>query len=80
MWWRLAVLGTLTGALLFLIIAPITTVSIKLDLPPPHAASSQILAPSGAALWAIEGALAAPILGGAGWLAWRIVRRHRNSN
>jgi hypothetical protein len=73
-------LGAITVALLFLIIAPITTVSITLDMPPPHAVSRQILAPGAGAIWIIEALVATPILGVAGWIAWRIVRRYRNSN
>jgi hypothetical protein len=92
MWWRLGILGAVTAALLFFVFAPITTVSVKVDLPPTiHPASAEQAQASASnevwaqlfalnAVWIAETAVVIVILGIAGWIAWRIVRRHRNSN
>jgi hypothetical protein len=92
MWWRLGILGAVTAALPFSIFAPISTMTVKIDLPPTiHPASSEeARSLASSAVWAqifalnviwISGtAVVIVILGVAGWIAWRIVRRHRDSN
>ena len=84
MWWRLGVLAAVTGALVFFVIAPIFTVSIHVDLPPgippPAPASDETETFVRAMIWVTEGVFVAVILAVAGWIAWRIVRRHRDSN
>jgi hypothetical protein len=86
MWWRLSVLGAVTAALLFLVLAPIATMSVTVDMPPlpPGAraipSAGEVKAVAAAAGWIAEAALVTAILGVAGWLAWRIVRHHRISS
>jgi hypothetical protein len=83
MWWRLGVLATVTCALLLFLFAPFTsTVRIKLDLPPSAdpASARQVQATIENTVWIGEAVLVTAILGTAGWIAWRIVRRYRISN
>ncbi len=82
MWWRLGVLGAATAALLVLFFAPIADVHIKVDLPPTAAPTSgtQVYVASAAQLWITGAIVVAIVLGVAGWIAWRIVRRHGISN
>jgi heme/copper-type cytochrome/quinol oxidase subunit 2 len=82
MWWRLAILAVITGAILFGLFAPMQTVTIKVDLPPmaspPSAEQVQNVVMN--SVWAINAAIVAVVLGVAGLIGWRIVRRHRHSN
>ena len=82
MWWRLGVLAAVTGALLLLLLAPMATVAIKVDLPPgsPSVSTSQVQIVAEQMVWNAVTFVVAAILAIAGWIAWRIVRRHRASN
>jgi len=83
MWWRLSILGGVTAALLFILFAPTATVSVTVDLPPgAHPASPgpmQMFVQTFilSTFWVTGGMV---VLGVAGWIAWRIIRRHRNSS
>ena len=82
MWWRLALLAVVTGALLLSFFAPAQTVSIKVDLPAGAATPSaeqmaQVEDGAKATAYVITGLLVALILLTAGWLARWIVRRYR---
>ena len=85
MWWRLGVLGAITAALLFCILAPMATVSVTVDLPPLRpgdrpVSTGQIQTFALGSIWITEAIVVAVILAVAGIIAWRIVRRYRTSN
>jgi hypothetical protein len=82
MWWKLGVLGAATAFVLFVLLAPMTTVTIRVDLPPGAgvANAGQIQTDAGVTLWVVEGTLVAAVLTAATFVGWRIVRRVRNSN
>ena len=87
MWWKLGVLAAVTAALLFVLFAPIFTMTVKVDLPPAaHSVSAsqvsigRVQPFAEGALWFAEVAVVTGILGAAGWIARGIVRRHRTSN
>jgi hypothetical protein len=82
MWWRLGVLGAGTFALLIVLFAPIGHVTIKIQIPPVRLrtpARLVYMTDAGVA-WMTDAAVIAVVLGVAGWIAWRIVRRHRIAN
>ena len=68
MWWRLGILAAITTALLFVL--PLATVTFRVALPPGAHSGSTVEVP----------VVAIIILVIAGWIGWRIVRRHRISN
>jgi len=85
MWWKLGLLAAATAALLFCLLAPVATVTVKVDLPPAasgHAATvlpSQVSSVVGAAIWLTGAGTVAIVLAAAGILGWLIVRNHRRS-
>ena len=84
MWWRLSILGAVTGALLLILFVPIpgSSVTIKLDYPPgtQPPSSAQVQTSVERTVWVTEAAIVAVIVGVSGWIAWRIIRRYRISN
>jgi hypothetical protein len=82
MWWKLGALGVVTAFVLFVLLAPMMTVTIRVDLPPgpARASAGQIQTDAGLTLWVVEAALVAVVLAISTFIGWRIVRRARNSN
>jgi hypothetical protein len=82
MWWKLGALGVVTVLALFLLLAPMMTVTVRVDLPPGSArvGAGQIQTDAGMTLWVIEAILVASVLAIATLIGWRIVRRDRISN
>ncbi len=87
MWWRLGILGGVTATLLFVLLAPMATVRVKVDLPPvaPSVPPGEVhtVSPEQAhivalsAIWITELIIVTAILAIAVSIARRIVRRHR---
>ena len=82
MWWKLGILGIITVALLFFLLAPTATMTIKVDLPPgaQHVTASEVKTTAQSMVWATEAAMVGAILLLSGLIGWRIVRHHRISN
>jgi hypothetical protein len=84
MWWRLGLLAVATGAVLFLLFAPLATLTVRVDIPPRLGASAPSVgqAQSGARVveWTVDAAIIGTVLAVAGFIGWRIVRHHRISN
>ncbi len=80
--WKLVVLALATALLIFVLVAPVFTIHVKLDLPPgvspPPASQVQEVGKDVAVVG--EVIVVAVILGAAGWIARRIVRHHRRPN
>ena len=79
---RLSIPGAIIAGLLFFVFAPIGTVSVKVDLPPlpPGArtiSAGDIQTFALSTSWITEAVVCTIILGVAGWIALRIIRRHR---
>jgi len=86
--WKLAILIAVTGALLFVVIAPLTSMSVHVALPPadhPMTADEAQRSARGARtaawgiVWFAEAAMITVVLGGAGLIARRIIRRGRKA-
>lgn len=82
MWWKLGALGAVTALVLFVLLAPMTTVTVRVDIPPGVASASagRIQTDAGIALWVIEAILVAAVLMIAAFIGWLIVRHARISN
>ena len=82
MWWKLAGLAVGTGLLLFVLTAPLGTLSVKVDLPrgAENVSPAQIHSVIQNGMWIANLLVTVVILTIAGWIAWRIVRHHRKSN
>jgi hypothetical protein len=82
MWWKLGALGVVTVLALFLLLAPMMTVTVRVDLPPGSArvGAGRIQTDAGMTLWVIEAILVASVLAIATLIGWLIVRRARISN
>jgi heme/copper-type cytochrome/quinol oxidase subunit 2 len=82
MWWKLAGVW-LTAAVIFgLLLLPVRTHAVKLDMPAgtsaatvEHIANTALAASSVAAAVIVLAMLAVPV-----WLSWRIVRKHKKAN
>ncbi len=81
MWWKLGALAAVTAAILFFLLAPTATMTVKVDLPPEaHRVSvTQVQSVVEGTIWITEAVMVVAVLGIAGWIAWRIVRHHRIS-
>jgi len=82
MWWKLGVLAAVTGALLVFLVTPALTMSVTVDIPPgvPAVSGRQMETGIEVAVWIVEAIMVAAILGIAGRIARRIVRKHQMSN
>jgi hypothetical protein len=82
MWWKLGALAVVTAGLLVLLLSPIPIPSVRVDLPPTTSAPAvpHVYKASQGTLWAVDAAFIAIVLTGAGFVARRIIRHHRNSN
>jgi hypothetical protein len=79
MWWRLGLLGVVTAGILFFLLTPTTTMTIKVDLPPDvNASAGQVQIAATSAIWITETILVGGVLAIAGFIAWLIVRRYRS--
>jgi hypothetical protein len=80
MWWKLGALTLLAVGFVVLLVMPISTVDITVELPPPNAPLRTIDADSFAlAATLITYGFVAAVLALIGWLMWRVVRHHRSS-
>ncbi len=80
MWWKLGALTLLAIGLVVLLVMPINTVDITVELPPPNAPLRTIDADSFALpATLIAYGFVAAVLALIGWLMWRVVRHHRSS-
>jgi hypothetical protein len=82
MWWKLGLLAVVTCLLLFALVAPVTIISVRVDMPAgaPVANAAQLQTTVQSAAWIIEAVLVASVIIIAGLIARHIVRRHRISN
>jgi hypothetical protein len=84
MWWKLGLLAVATTVVLIILVIPMATLTIRVDLPPgpgtPVPSARQIQAGAQTVVWLSEAAITGAVLVIAGFIGWRIVRHHRNSN
>ena len=63
MWWKLGALGVVTTVVLFVLLAPMMTVTVRMKLPPGASANvGQIQTDAGVTIWAIEAVLVGAVL------------------
>jgi hypothetical protein len=84
MWWRLGLLAVATGAVLFILFAPLMTLTIRVDIPPrlgtPVPNAGQAQSEAQAIEWIVEAAMIGAVLTVAGFIGWRVIRHHRISS
>lgn len=80
--WKLGGLGLLTAVLIFIIVAPLISLRVSVDLPPGAVAPSRGGAEAGAttAIWVVCTGLVFAVVALAAWMARRMIRGHRKSN
>jgi hypothetical protein len=83
LWWKLAGLALVAGIALFVLLAPIATLDVKVALPGPPGHPAEIDHNAGAiAQLVVVAAVALTAMAvflGSIWAAWRVVRGHRRS-
>jgi hypothetical protein len=74
--WKLAALAVATGLVIFLLVAPVFTLRVTVDMPPgaPAPPAQQVQAMGSAVIITLDAIVVALVLAGAGWIAFRIVR------
>ncbi len=80
MWWKLGALALLAVAFLALILTPIGTVDITVEMPRPRGTPRAVdtgVFELTATL--IAYGMIAAVLALIGWMMWRVVRHHRNT-
>ncbi len=79
MWWKLGSLATLTTVLIFILVTPLFTIQVKVDVPPgvTPLPADQVQAVGSAVAIAADAVVVVLVFAGSFWLWRRIVRRHR---
>jgi hypothetical protein len=85
-WWKLGVLAFATVVVLALLLVPIGTMTVKIDLPPVAGSAAaertlnKVTDGDKTMALALGASLVTLILGGATLIGWRIVRHHRGTH
>jgi hypothetical protein len=80
--WKLGALAVATAVLLFVLVTPMLTLTVSINIPPPPSGQGapQVYKVSQGMLWTMDAVVIGSVIVGAGFVARRIVQRHRNSN